>query len=194
MRMRRGLADADEMPPADEPPANRARVLIGGLGYHWQRDASFGLVAAEALASRAWPRNVQVEDLGYGALFVAQDLLHASPPYDRLVLIAGVQRDREPGRVYRRRWDGRQVQDGELQERIREAGAGVVDLDHLLFIAQHFDALPPDVRIFEFEPVDTAGGTGLSTRAAEALSEVIDSVSEVALSPPHGCSGSPASG
>ncbi|MDL1950530.1 hypothetical protein FBQ97_12045, partial [Acidobacteria bacterium ACD] len=48
-----------------------------------------------------------------------------------------------------------------IQARIREAGAGAIDLDHLLVIAQYFDALPDDVIVFEMEPVDVAGGEGL---------------------------------
>ena len=56
------------------------RVLIGGVGYRWMRDASFGLVASDALAREQWPDGVEVADLGYGALYVALDLLDARPP------------------------------------------------------------------------------------------------------------------
>ena len=145
------------------------RVLIGGVGYRWMRDASFGLVASDALAREPWPEDVEVADLGYGALYVALDLADARPPYERLVLLAGISRGREPGRLYRARWSPRHVDDAELQARIREAGAGVVDLDHLLVIAQHFGALPDDVICIELEPVDSEGGDGLSELAAARL-------------------------
>lgn len=59
-----------------------------------------------------------------------------------------------------------------MQARIREAGAGVIDLDHLLLLAEHFHALPADVEIIELEPVQTSGEY-LSLRAALVLAEVV---------------------
>jgi hydrogenase maturation protease len=162
---------------------NASRTLIGGVGYRWMRDASFGLVAADALAREPWPAGVEVADLGYGALYVALDLGDARPPYHRVVLLAGVQRGREPGRLYRVRWAPQPVDDAELQARIREAGAGVVDLDHLLLIAQHFGALPNDVVCIELEPVDAEGGDGLSGAGAAALPEALRLARAEALAP-----------
>src|SRR5919202_7022132 len=157
------------------------RVLIGGVGYRWMRDASFGLVASDALAQEAWPEGVEVADLGYGALYAALDLADAR--YDRVVLLGGVARGREPGRLYRARWSPRRVDDAELQARIREAGAGVVDLGHLLLIAQHFGGLPPDVRCIELEPVHVEGGVTLSDAAAARLPEALALARADALAP-----------
>src|SRR5436190_2261696 len=121
------------------------RMLIGGVGYWWQRDGSFGLVACDHLAAMHWPDGVDIRQLDYGALYVMQDLADADPPYERLVLLASAARGRAPGRLYRRRWGAVLPDPGEIQERIREAGAGVIDIDHLLVIAQYFGALPKDV-------------------------------------------------
>lgn len=155
---------------------NGERVLIGGVGYWWQRDASFGVVAAQTLAQQAWPPEVEVDDLGYGAHFVVQDLQAADPPYDRLILIAGVQRGRMPGRLYRCGWSRRLPDPEEIQARIREAGAGVVDLDHLLIIAEYFEALPENVLLLEVEPIDVASGDGLTPAVAALIDEVESSI------------------
>jgi hydrogenase maturation protease len=152
------------------------RVLVGGVGYWWQRDCSFGLVACEHLSKQEWPRTVQITQLDYGALYVAQDLADAQPPYSRLVLIASAVRDREPGRLYIREWRPQPLDPEDVQARIREAGAGVVDLDHLLVIAQHFRALPPEVTLLEIEPVDTSGGEGLSPQVEALLGDVVEHV------------------
>ena len=159
------------------------RVLIGGVGYRWQRDASFGLAVSDALAGLAWPGHVQVADLGYGALYVTQDLADARPPYQRLLLVAGAARGRPPGRLYCARWRAALPGDDEIQERVREAGAGVVDLDHLLIIASHFGALPPDVVTLELEPVEVDGGDGLSPRAAALVPEAVAHARAIALAP-----------
>lgn len=148
------------------------RVLVGGVGYRWMGDASFGPVVADRLAELPRAPGVDVEDLGYGAHFVVQDLEAAEPPYDRLVLVAGVQRGRAPGTLRRTPWRPAPCAAEEVQERMREAGAGVVDLDHLLAIGHHFAALPPEVVLYELEPV-TLQGELLSPRAAAALGELL---------------------
>ena len=159
------------------------RVLIGGVGYRWLRDASFGLVASDELARLEWPPGIEVADLGYGALYVAQDLADAQPPYQRVILLAGVARGRTPGRIYRYQWEGALPDAEEIQARVREAGAGVIDLDHLLVIAQHFGALPDDVVAIEVEPVDATGGDELSPAVADLLPQVIELVRREALAP-----------
>ena len=161
------------------------RVLIGGVGYRWMRDASFGLVVVDELARREWPPGIEVADLGYGALYVALDLADARPRYDRVILLAGVARGREPGRLYCERWTPRATGADEVQERIREAGAGVIDLDHLLVIAHYLNALPKDLVCIELEPKETAGGDGLSAAGAERLVEAIALARAHALAPVH---------
>jgi hydrogenase maturation protease len=161
------------------------RVLIGGVGYRWQRDASFGLAVSDALATLDWPAHVQVADLGYGALYVAQDLADAQPRYQRLVLVAGVPRGRAPGQLYRGGWQGSLPDADEIQARVREAGAGVIDLDHLLIVAAYFGALPPEVMTLELEPVDVAGGEGLSSAAAALVPAAVEQVRVAALAPLH---------
>lgn len=182
-RLRQTAPRVWHLAPTQSTGEERPRVLIGGVGYWWQRDASFGLAAVDALLEQDWPPGVRVEKLDYGAIYVAQDLLAVAPRYDRIVLIAGVERGREPGRVYRRRWSGQLPGADEIQTRIYEAGAGVVDLDHLLVIAQHFGALPDDVLLIELEPVDTGGGEELSPQAGRCLAEALDVATREALAP-----------
>jgi hydrogenase maturation protease len=170
-------------PVGDTPGEGSLRVLVGGVGYWWQRDASFGLTVADALSVLEWPPGVRVEKLDYGAIYVALDLLQVDPPYDRLILIAGIERGREPGRLHRYRWDGALPDSEEIQRRIYEAGAGVVDLDHLLVIAQHFGALPEEVVVVELEPVDTSGGIEMSPEATERLIEAVEVARREALAP-----------
>lgn len=172
------LAPLESVPEAGGP-----RVLIGGVGYWWQRDASFGLAAVDALLKHPWPAEVRVTKLDYGAIYVSQDLLAVEPAYERVVLIAGTERGREPGALFLSRWDPPHVKPEEVQARIWEAGGGVVDLDHLLIIARHFGALPDDVVLIELEPVEAGGGLELSPTAAGRLDEVLDLARREALAP-----------
>ncbi len=140
--------------------AGPERVLIGGVGYRWFGDGSFALLASDALAALEWPTGVDVLDLGYGALHVALDLTDVDPPYERVVLLAVTERGREPGQLYRFRSPPAVPDLEDVQARMYEAGAGVIDLDHVLVIGRHFGALPDDVVVVEFEP--QPGTTGRS--------------------------------
>jgi hydrogenase maturation protease len=161
------------------------RVLIGGVGYRWFGDQSFGLLASDVLAGLDWPPGVDVEDLGYGALHVALDLADADPPYERVILIAVTERGREPGRLYRFRCDAAVPDSEEVQARLYEAAAGVVDLDHLLVIARHFGALPDDVVAVELEPEPGTSGDGLSAGTQPLLAEAVDLVRREVLALAH---------
>jgi hydrogenase maturation protease len=159
------------------------RVLIGGTGYRFQRDASFGLHVSDALAELEWPEGVEVQDLGYGALHVAQDIAAAAPPFDRVVLISAAVRDREPG-LYPGSPCEPLPDDDEIQARVREAGGGVIDLDHLLVVGRYFGAFPGDLHVLELEPLDLEGGEGLSAHAEALLPEAIARVRAAALGSP----------
>lgn len=159
------------------------RVLVGGVGYRWMRDASFGVVATDALAKLEWPPHVEIADLGYGAILIAQDLMYAEPRYSRLIVIAAVERGRPRGTLHRYRWVSATPAADEIQARIAEAGAGVLDVDHLFVVATYFGVLPSDVVVIEFEPVETSGGEELTPEATRALPAVADLVRGEALRP-----------
>jgi hydrogenase maturation protease len=152
------------------------RVLVGGVGYRWFGDGSFGLLALDALAGLDWPPGVDVLDLGYGALHVAMDLADVDPPYERAVLIGVTERGREPGRLYRFGCGTGVPDPQDVQDRMYEAGAGVVDLDHLLVIGRHFGALPDDVVAVELEPVPGTTGDELSVAARALLPRAVEFV------------------
>ena len=164
------------------------RILIAGIGYHNLRDLSLGPIVIEKLAKLQWPENIEVEDLSYGPIAVIQNL-EDRPPYDRMILIAGVQRDRETcpeqrrrvGKIYRYRWTGQLPDPEEIQKRVGEAVTGVISLNNLLIIAEYFKALPKEVIVFEVEAEDINSGWGFSQKVASAFDRVIDLVREEAL-------------
>jgi hydrogenase maturation protease len=163
------------------------RVLVGAVGYRWFGDGSFALAAGDELTNAQWPSGIDVDvwDLGYGALHVALDLGDVDPPYDRVVLLAVQERGREPARLYRYRCDTAPSVDEEIQARMYEAGAGVIDLDHLLVIGRHFGALPDDVVAIELEPRAGTTGDRLSAEAAALLPDVLEMVRAEVLATAH---------
>jgi hydrogenase maturation protease len=150
---------------------SQQRVLVAGVGYQWCGDASWGLKAVEALAQEQWPAFVEFTQFDYGAIYVSQELAAAQPPYSSIWFLCAVERDREHGSLRCYEWQALKLNAKDLQARIREAGAGVIDLDHLLAIAHHFQALPKRTFIIEFEPADLSTATELSAAGKTAISE-----------------------
>lgn len=150
------------------------RVLIGGVGYRFLRDGGLGPYMSDTLASRATPA-VEVEDLGYHPVGFTQNL-QERPAYDRIVLVAAIERGRKPGTVKAYRWDHVLPPTQEIQERVGESVTGTISLDNLLIVTEAFGAFPDDVWVVEVEPADETWGEGFSAVVEAKLPEIEEAV------------------
>ncbi len=155
-------------------------VMIAGVGYTNLRDLSVGPVLVPRLREMEWPSDVDVDDWSFGPIAVVQRLEDRPGHYDRIVLVSAVGRGREPGGVYCYRWRGDLPDAAQIQERVAEAVTGIISLDNLLIVAEHFGALPEDVVVVEVEPEDTDWGPGFSPRVEGSLEKVVDAVRRLA--------------
>lgn len=156
------------------------RILVGGVGYRNLRDGSLGPYLADRLsadlADGAMGRDgIEVEDVSYHPVGFTQNL-QDRPAYDRIVLVAGVGRGREPGTITSYRWDGQLPSRDEIQARVAEAVTGVISLDGLLIVCGALGGLPDDVRVVEVEPADEGWGEGFSPKIEEKLPEIVEAV------------------
>src|SRR5579859_5979274 len=145
------------------------RVFVGGVGYTNLRDHSVGPVILPRLARMTWPAGVELDDLGPGGPIAAVHRFRAAPPYDRVVLFGAVGRGREPGQIYRYRWDGVLPDRDEIQGCVAEAVTGVISLDNLLIVGGFFTIWPCDVVVVEVEPYDHEWGVAFSTPVRTAI-------------------------
>ena len=158
-------------PTVRSAPSATRRVLIGGVGYTNLRDMSVGPLLVERLRRSSWPDGVDIEDLSAGAIHVLH-ALQAGPAHDAVILVAGVRRGGPPGTIRQRRWAHPPQTDDAVQERVAEALVGIIDLDTLVIVLDHFKALPADTRIIEIEPRDEDWGEALSPPVDATLDEV----------------------
>ena len=128
----------------------------------------------ERLAGRAG-NGVEIEDVSYHPVGFSHNL-EERPDYDRIVLVAGVARGREPGSVTAYRWDGRLPDNEEIQTRVSEAVTGVISLDNTLVVCGALGGFPPDVRVVEVEPASEQWGEELSPEIEERLPEIVEAV------------------
>ncbi|MGQ0764311.1 MAG: hypothetical protein ACT4OZ_01425 [Gemmatimonadota bacterium] len=160
------------------------RSVIGGVGYRFLRDHSFGVDIADELASRARPPLLLVEDLSYGPVAVAQWFQEESErePIDRAVMIGAVERGRQPGALSIYRWDRQLPEPTRIQECIVEAVTGIILLDNTLIVCEWMKALPPETIVIEVEPLEHLHGHGFSQRIAVAARAAKEIAVDLALS------------
>ncbi len=165
------------------PVSDRPRVLVGGVGYTNLRDLSVGPLLIERLRRTSWRHGVDIEDLSAGAIHEVH-VLQDRRPYDAAILISGVRRGGPAGTVRSYRWEHTVRTPDEIQERVSEALVGIIGLDTLLTVLDHFGALPADTRIVEVEPRDEDWGPDLSVPVDSVMGEVErlvrDQIAEVA--------------
>lgn len=157
------------------------RTLIGSVGYKNLRDLSFGPVLLARLREMDWPDTVELEDVSYGPVAVMQNLEDAPGRYSRAVFLSAVSRERAPGTLELYQWEPPELTVDLVQERINEGVTGVISLDNLLIICQHFGVLPPEVICVEVEPVNTDFGDECSEAVAMRFDEAVRLVRHEAL-------------
>ncbi len=164
------------------------RIFIGGVGYTNLRDLSVGPAVVPELQRLEWPAGVEIDDLSLGGPIAAVHRFREAAPYDRIVLFGAVGRGRQPGQIYRYRWDGSLPGREEIQIRVTEAVTGVISLDNLLIIGGYFGIWPPDMVVVEVEPRDEDWGPEFSEPVRAALTSLIKAVQWAALDPLDGLS------
>ena len=151
-------------------------ILIAGVGYQYLGDLSFGPKLVERLQGMdSWPEEVRVEDFGYGPLAIL-DWFEESPgkTFERAILAGAVERGRKPGTLTTYSWSAGTPDPDLVQQCVLEAGAGVISLENLLVVAQHFGALPADTSVVELEPLEKGWNTELSTLGEERMEEAVE--------------------
>lgn len=151
------------------PSAERGRALVGGVGYLNLRDGSAGPILVERLGASLGP-DTDVEDLSYSPIDVM--FLLQRRGYARAAFVGAVSRGDPAGTIRVDRWHPAPETPEQVQARIAEAVSGVISLENLLRINQHFGALPAEVTVVEIEPEDEGWGEGLTATVDRAIDEV----------------------
>ena len=96
--------------------------------------------------------------MNWGPVAIVQDFQASDVSYDRMVLVAAVARGAKTGAVTCRRWIGGELDVMAVQQRIFEAVTGIISVDNLLVIGEHFGIWPREVIVIEVEiPDDSVG-------------------------------------
>lgn len=125
---------------------SETRIIVGTIGcYPFVRGYPLGSTFMERLQAPPWPADVCVREMNWGPVAIVQELEAAPRPPDRVVLVTAVDRGTAIGTVKCRRWLGGPLDPQEMQARMFEAVTGVVHVDNLLAIGEHFRIWPDEV-------------------------------------------------
>jgi len=135
------------------------RVIIGTIGYYpFVQGYPLGPAFLERLQTPPWPDDVRVREMNWGPIAIVQEMQAAPRPPERVVLVTAVDRGQPLGGIHCRRWQGGAMDAEDLQARIFEAVTGVVHIDNLLAIGEHFGVWPREVITVEVRlPYDHVG-------------------------------------
>ena len=137
-----------------------AYVGLGLVGYYqFIRGYPLGPELKERLDSITWPEHqVDIKEMNWGPVAIVQDFQASKASYDRMVLVAAVARGGKTGAVTCRRWIGGELGAMAIQQRIFEAVTGIISVDNLLVIGEHFGIWPQELIVIEVEiPDDSIG-------------------------------------
>ncbi len=159
------------------------KVLIAGVGHPNLKDLSFGQVMLAHLKQQNWPEEVDLENLSFGAIAVLQWFQDAPGKYQRVVFLSAAEREREPGTLATYSWRFPRLDKNKVQDCVAESVTGIISLDNLLMILQHFNALPPEVEVIEIEPVESKIGFECSPAVATRFEEFSEIIRQKVIAP-----------
>ncbi len=135
------------------------KIGIGLVGYYqFVRGYPIGPTLKEYIDAADWADNVEIKEMNWGPIAIVQEFQAEKINYDRFLLITAVDRGLPAGTVTCRRWVGGEIDIMDTQDRVFEAVTGIISMDNLLVIGEHFEIWPKEVITIEAQVVETAMG------------------------------------
>lgn len=158
------------------------QVLIGTVGYHNLSNYSVGPLLMPSLQDLTWPDSVTLEELNWGPIAIVQYFEALEQAFDRVVILTALHRSsREIGDITIHKWAGGLPPEANIQARIGDAVTGVISIENLLVIGEHFKIWPNEVFIVDVEPGPEKPGPELDGILQEKVDEILATVIEISL-------------
>lgn len=149
-------------------------ILLAGIGYPDIGDLSFGPKLVERLRDMPLPAGTQIEDLSYGPIPILHWFEDEPDRFERAIFVGAEERGLEPGTITTYEWVNTELDPADVHARVCEAVTGVVRLENLLIILQHFGVIPPATYVMEMEPANREWGPDLSPTGERRIEEALD--------------------
>jgi Ni,Fe-hydrogenase maturation factor len=158
------------------------KVLIGTVGYQLLGNHSVGPNLLPKLQAINWPEGVVVDEMNWGPIAVVQYLESLETPFDRVVFLVAIERaHRDIGEISLYQWKGGLPDDKQIQACVGDAATGVISVENLLVIGEHFKVWPKEVYLIDVEPGMEIAGEQFTKNVTDQISNILELIKRVAL-------------
>ena len=150
------------------------KVFIGTVGYHNLCNHSIGSALLPKLQEMIWEKGVDLDELNWGPIAIVQKFQSFPSPYDCVILLSAIERPgRKIGDITVFKWMGK-LPDAEMIQRcIGDAVTGVISVENLLIIGEHFKIWPTETFFVDVEPGPEQAGEDFTEEVLQAIPDLI---------------------
>jgi len=158
------------------------KVLIGTVGYQLLGNHSVGPNLLPQLQAINWPEGVVVDEMNWGPIAVIQYLESLETPFERVVFLVAIERaHRKIGEINLYRWMGGLPDDKQIQACVGDAATGVISVENLLVIGEHFKVWPKEVYLIDVEPGMEIAGEQFTKNVTAQVPKILELTRHIAL-------------
>tara|TARA_R100000935_G_scaffold21665_1_gene40095 strand:- start:10030 stop:10578 length:549 start_codon:yes stop_codon:yes gene_type:complete len=158
------------------------RVLIGTVGYQLLGNHSVGPNLLPKLQAIKWPDDVVVDEMNWGPIAIIQYLESLEVPFDRVVFLVAIERaHRKIGEISLYKWMGGLPDDKQIQACVGDAATGVISVENLLVIGEHFKVWPKEVYLIDVEPGMEIAGEQFTKKVVAQVPKILELTRQIAL-------------
>ncbi|MEO6168062.1 MAG: hypothetical protein ABIO46_06505 [Chitinophagales bacterium] len=158
------------------------KILIGTVGYHNLRNHSIGPALLPQLNKLQWQEGVDLDEMNWGPIAIVQKFQSLPTPYDRIILLVAVERpNRSIGEITVYRWTGGLPDEEMIQACVGDAVTGVISVENLLVIGEHFKIWGNEVFLVDVEPGPEQAGEEFTDEVKEIIPDVINTIQELCI-------------
>ncbi len=158
------------------------KVLIGTVGYQLLGNHSIGPNLLPQLQAINWPEGVVVDEMNWGPIAVIQYLESLETAFDRVVFLVAIERaHRKIGEISLYQWKGELPDDKQIQACVGDAATGVISVENLLVIGEHFKVWPKEVYLIDVEPGMEIAGEQFTKNVTAQVPKILELTRQIAL-------------
>ncbi len=159
------------------PSRDRGKVFIGTVGYHNLSNHSIGPALLPQLQKMKWTEGVEIDELNWGPIAIVQKFQSLPTPYNRVILVAAIERpQRKIGDVTVYKWMGKLPDEELIQRCIGDAVTGVISVENLLIIGEHFKIWRGETFVVDIEPGPEEAGEDFTEEMQRAIPDLISTL------------------
>jgi len=157
------------------------KTFVGTVGYHILGNHSIAPVLLPQLQKMDVPANVTIDELNWGPLAVTQQFQAEEIPYQKVILLCAIERpERQIGEITIFQWKGGLPDEEQIQACMGDAATGVISVENLLVLGEHFQIWKDEVYLVDVEPGGEIAGEQFTPRMEKQIPEILKTVFRLA--------------